>query len=249
MQPDLGSTGEEGLHEARAQPVVHVRCRAVRRMAMAGHEVERMRHAARLRDPQDALEAPVRVGSPQLVERHGGERARLARGLAAVARARGVAQSRRSASHSDRRPAPGRVDVVRETHGKMRAGPPRRLEAELPAQSLDRWVERVEAARGAGKAPVLVALPVQLLHAGEVEEGLREIVSGRPLAPGQPLPGLLDVRHVVAEPGVAGTERVEDPTRTALHLRRRVHATTRRRMRATWASAGLGSSSASTASV
>ena len=216
---------------------------------MAGHEVERMRHAACLRDPQDALEAPVRVGSPQLVERHGGERARLPRRLAAVARARGVAQSRRSAPHPDRRPAPGRVDVVRETNGKMRPGPPRRLEAELPAQSLDRRVERVEAARGAGKAPVLVALPVQLFHAGEVEEGLCEVVSGGPLATGQPLPSLLDVRHVVTEPGVAGTQRVEDPTRTALDLGRRIHASTRRTMRATWASAGSGSSSASTASV
>jgi len=47
---------------------------------------------------------------------------------------------------------------------------------------------------------VPVAGRVSLLDAGEVVEGLREIVSLRPLAALDRGPGLRPVRHVVAEP-------------------------------------------------
>ena len=53
-----------------------------------------------------------------------------------------------------------------------------------------------------------------------MEERLGELVARRPLAAGDLLPGALVVRHVVAEPELPGTDRVEYPAGAPLDLGR-----------------------------
>ena len=95
--------------------------------------------------------------------------------------------------------------------GEAGAAPARRLDAEPAAQTLERWVERLERGAGRPEPAVLVARAVSLLEAGEVEERLGELVALRPLAPGNLLPGLGPVGDVVPEPELTGSDRVEDP--------------------------------------
>ena len=122
----------------------------------------------------DLRETPVGIGAAELVQRHAREPARLVHGLAGATRERMTLQPRGRAAHADPRPAPGDVDVVRERDGEPRAPVERRLGAELPAQPLERRIERVET-RGSGEeASVPVELGPPLLDPRQVEEARRE---------------------------------------------------------------------------
>ena len=93
-----------------------------------------------------------------------------------------------------------------------------------------------------------VAFPVQLLHTSEVVEGLGEVVVAGPFPSLDALPRPGHVGHVVAESDVSGPERVEHPACPPLDLGRGAHPSALRARRASWASAGPGSSGANTAS-
>ncbi len=109
----------------------------------------------------DLREAPVRIGAAELVERHAREPARLVHRRTGFARESVTLQPGGRAAYADRRPAPGDVHVVRERDGEPRAPVARRLDAELPAQPLERRVERIET-RGRGEeASVPIAAPLR----------------------------------------------------------------------------------------
>jgi hypothetical protein len=138
------------------------------------------------------------------------------RGLTCATREHLTLQPRSRATHTDSRPAPRDVDVVRERDGELRIAVPRRRHAELAAEPLERRVERVEARRGGEEPPVPVALRTPLLEPRDVEEGCGELVPLRQLAALGLLPGLGPVRDVVAEAEIACSERVENPASAAL---------------------------------
>jgi hypothetical protein len=103
-------------------------------VVVPGHDVEGVPEAAGLADPQDALEAPVRVGATQLVPGHSRERTSLAQRRPGAPRTELVAKPRAAAEHAAPRPAPRYVDVVRQADGEARAaGPAGRLEPEPAA--------------------------------------------------------------------------------------------------------------------
>src|SRR5438105_7942964 len=89
-----------------------------------------------------------------------------------------VLEPGRRAAHADPRPAPYRVDVVRQRDDEACAVPARGFEAEPPTQPLERRVERVETRPRRPKSSVLVALPSTLFDACEMEERLRQVVVG-----------------------------------------------------------------------
>ena len=98
-----------------------------------------------------------------------------------------------------------------QTDGEAPTAPARRLQAELPAQALERRVERVEAG-GRGREPaVLVARSFQLLETSQVKERLGEIVAVGAFTSVDLLPRSLLVGNVVAEAQVVAAERVEYP--------------------------------------
>src|SRR5207244_6657880 len=95
---------------------------------------------------------------------------------------RSARHPRRGPPHAGPRPPPHRVDVMRQRDEKPRTVGARRLEAERPAQTFDRRIERIETRPCRAKPSVLVAAPPTLLDAREVEEGVRERVADRSLA-------------------------------------------------------------------
>ena len=103
-----------------------------------------------------------------------------------------------------------------ERDGKAGATPARRLDSEPATEPLERRVEGIERGAGRTEPPVLVARPLPLLDAGEVEERLGELVAVGPLSPLDLLPGFGPVGDVVAEADLAGSDRVEDPARLPL---------------------------------
>ena len=136
---------------------------------------------------------------------------------------------------------------MRQGNGEAGAPPAGWLEPQPPPQALERWIERVEARNPRRETGVLVAMADALLDPSKVEEPLRQLVAHRPLAAVDLLPGGFSIGQVVAEPDLARTDRVQDPASAALDRRgdqRRTLLTSR----ATWTSAGLRSSRASTAS-
>ena len=251
MQADLASAGEDRLDQSRPKPLVGVGRRAVRRMAVAGHEEERRPREPGPLDPHDPLERPVRVGASELVRGDARQRPRLTQGGAAPAGPGMALQARGGPAHADPRPAPGRVDVVGERDREARSRPAWRFDPEPGTEALERRVERVEARRGRRESPVPVPRRAALLEAREVEERLGEIVADRTLASVDPLPGLRPVGHVVAEAELARPERVEHPPGLPLDIRWDHRSPPRRaplRTRAVCTNAGTGSSRASTAS-
>ena len=125
-------------------------------------------------------------------------------------------QPRGGAAHADRSPAPRDVDVVRERDGEPCAAVARRLGAELPAQPLERRVERIEARRGGEEASVAVVLGPPLLDPREMEEGRCELVSFGELAMLDRLPCVGPVRQIVAETQAGSSHHVEHPARPLL---------------------------------
>src|SRR5436190_7952150 len=205
------------------------------------HEEGRAMGAAAPLFGDDLLEAPVRIGAAHAVDRRGGEGRRLAeRGPEAHAERVSLQASSRGAD-ADARPPPGVVDVVGERDGERRVA-----DAELPAQALERRVERVEPRRFRAEAAVLVTRAVPLLHTRKMEEAGGEVVAGQFPALDL-LPRLRVIGDVVAEAELGRADRVENPARTALDLLGD-HLTTLRATRARWTNAGFGSSTAKTAS-
>ena len=136
---------------------------------------------------------------------------------------------------------------MRQGNGEAGAAPAGWLDPQPLPQALERWIERVEARNPRPEAAVVIACTRTLFDAREVEEPFRQLVALGTLAALDLLPGSLSVGHVVAEPDLARTDRVQDPASAALDRRgdqRRTLLTSR----ATWTSAGLRSSRASTAS-
>ena len=105
---------------------------------------------------------------------------------------------------------------MREGDGEPRSPEARRLDAELPAQPLERRVERIETRRGSEEASVPVELRPALLDPRKVEETGREIVSVRQLTAVDRLPGVRTIRQVFTETHVGRSHRVEHPARPLL---------------------------------
>src|SRR5438477_259220 len=120
-----------------------------------------------------------------------------------------------SAAQADACPAPGRVDVVRESNGEGCIAEP---DPERAAQSLERRVERVERRPFAAETTVLVPGRIQLFDPGEVEERLRELVPRRPLTAPDLFPRGCVVGEVVPEADPGRADRVEHPPRAAIDL-------------------------------
>ena len=104
--------------------------------------------------------------------------------------------------------------------GEAGAAPARRLDAELPAQPLERRVERVEAAsrtRGSGRARRAGPSAPRSARGGRTPRRDRRPADAVRL---DLLPGASRVRNVVAEAEVARAERVEHPAGAPLDVRR-----------------------------
>src|SRR5213592_1932973 len=247
VEPDLGVSRLERLDEMRPQPLVGLGRGAVEVVRVLGEQEESRRGARSPLVAQDAVEAPVRVGAADLVHRRAGKPAQLAKSGTDAAGAEVALGTRSCSLHAATRPLPGDVDVVRERDGEPRPAPPWRLDPQASTQPLHGRIEWIEARRRRPEAVVLVPRPVQLFEAGEVEERLRQVVAAGPLAAVDLLPRLGAVRHVVAEPEVAGADRVEHPAGPSLDELRN-HRKTPRATRAAWTRPGLRSSRAKTAS-
>jgi len=199
VQPDLAAALQDRPHEPGSQALVHLGRRPVVAVAVPGEQEEGRGRPVLALGLHQLAEAPVGVGAAQPVERHAGERARLAGGRPAPPSEDARLEPRRGPLDPEPRPAPGHVHVVREGDGEARSAPAPRLEPEPASEPVERRVERIEARGRRGEPAVLVARPVELLDAGQVEERVREVVLLRALAALDRGPCLGDVRDVGAE--------------------------------------------------
>ena len=133
VEADLGSTVEQRLDEARAQPLVGLRGGPVELVRVIGHQEERGRSVVATLVGEDAVEAPEGIGSPHLVERRRSQPARLAQARADPAPKQIALCARSRAPQPRRSPLPGRVDVVGKRDGEPGTAPARRLGAEPAA--------------------------------------------------------------------------------------------------------------------
>ena len=247
VQADLPAGLEQRLDEARPQPAVRLGGGAVVRVVMARDHVEgRAGRAAAAFLRQDLLEAPVGIRAAQAVQRHGREPCRLTHRGAEPRVANVLLQPCGRTAQADARPAPRRVDVVRERDREARSIVSRG-DAELSPQTLERRIERIQAGPLGAKAAVLVAGTVSLLDAGKMEEAVGEVVADRSLAAIDLLPGSGVVRQVVAEAELGRADRVEHPARTSFDDGRN-HRSALRTTRARCTAPGFGSSRAKTPS-
>src|SRR5262249_13488681 len=167
VEPDLGLPLLERLDEPRPQPLVLLGCAAVELVRVVGEQEERRRGTGTALVLEDPVEAPVRVGSANLVHGRSGQAAELAHARSDASVREVALRARGRSLDASARPLPGHVDVVGQRDDEAGAAPARRLETEARAQPLERRVERVEARRSGPEAIVLVTRPVSLLDAGE----------------------------------------------------------------------------------
>ena len=121
VQADLGTGLEQRLDEPRPKAAVLLRRSSVVRVVVAGDHVERRARrtaAAFLRD--DLLEPPVRVGAAHAMQRRSGETGRFTHCRPEVRVTDVLLQPRSRAPQTDPRPAPRRVDVVRQRNREAR---------------------------------------------------------------------------------------------------------------------------------
>ena len=185
VETDFGAARLQDLDEAGAKPVIGLRRRTVGWVVVPSEQEEGRADAASGLQAENPLEAPVRIGPPELVERDRRQCSSLAKRRGGLPRQRVALQPSRRAPHAAPRPAPWHVDVVREGDREAGSVPLRRREAEPPAQPLERRIAEVEARRFGAKASVAVPelrRPVSLLHARQVKERIGEVVAFRPLA-------------------------------------------------------------------
>ena len=155
-------------------------------------------------------------------------------------------QPRSRAAQADPRPAPGRVDVVRQRNGEAWTAGERNTQP--AAQPLERRVERVETRPLGAKAAVLITRAcILLLDTRQMEEALGQVVALWTFPALHSLPGVGVVRHVVAEPNIRCSDRIQHPAGTPLD-RSGNHRSALRTTRARWTAAGFGSSLVKTAS-
>jgi len=210
VQPDLAAGRANRLDELRSQLGVALRCGAVVRVVVSGEDEEgRAGCSAAAFLCGDLLEPPVRVGAAQPVPRCDREAGRFAHRRTGARLEDALLDPGGSAADADARPAPRRVDVVREGDGEGR-----RIDTEPAAEPFQRRIEWVEARPLRAEAAVLVARAVALLDTRQVEEPGGKIVGGA-LAAVDLLPGCWVVGNVVAEADVAGPDRVEHPAGAA----------------------------------
>jgi hypothetical protein len=223
VEADLHPPVGDGLDETRTQALVDLGLGAVSRMVVADEDEERRANPGALLEGDDAVEAPVRVGSANAVEWDGGQRTRFV--PFAVTQA-----SARSADPAAR-PAPGNVDIVCERNSEAGPGPTRRLQSEALSEPLDGWLR--DAPRGV-ETSVGVPLPVSLLNACQVVEGLSELVAFGALPAFDLLPSRGVELDVLPEGEVATSDRIEHPARAAgdRGRRRRSHPRDSRRVAA-----------------
>src|SRR6185312_7428473 len=122
-----------------------------------------------------------------------------------------------------------------------------RGDAEPLPQTLEWWIEWIQARPLGAKAAVLVTRAVPLLDAGKMEEAVREVVANGSLAAIDLLLGGGVVRQVVAEAELGRADRVEHPARTSFDDGRN-HRSALRTTRARCTAPGFGSSRAKTPS-
>jgi len=243
VEPDLGAQLEQRLDKTRPQALVAFRRRAVVRIVVRREDEEGgSRGAAAALLGHDLLEAPVRIRAAQSVQRCGRETGRLAHRRSEPDAEQVALQPRGGGAKPGARPTPRRVDVVGE--GDDEACRPK---SELLAETLERWIERVEARPFGAKAAVLVARAFSLLDAGEVKERLGQVVRIGTLAALDLLPGLGPVGNVVPEAELRRADGIQHPACAPLDGSGD-HGSALRATRARCTSPGFGSSRAKTAS-
>src|SRR5262249_17121102 len=162
VQADLAAGVADRLDQPRPQLVVALRRRAVVRIVVSSEDEERRAGALAL---EDLAEPPVRIGPTHPMDRRGREGSRLAKRRRRTDLEDMVLQPGGGAAQTDARPALGCVDVVRQRNRE-----PVVCQAEPPAQTLERRVERIEL-RPLGAVPtVLVARATALFNACKVVE-------------------------------------------------------------------------------
>ena len=247
VQADLGADAQERLDELWPKAAVFLRRASVVRVVVACDHVEgraACTAAAFLRD--DLLEPPVRIGATHAMQRCSRETRRFTHCWPETCMTDVLLQPRSRAAQADPRPAPGRVDVVRQRNGEAWTAGGRNTQP--AAQPLERRVERVETRPLGAKAAVLITRArILLLDTRQMEEALGQVVALWTFPALHSLPGVGVVRHVVAEADVRCADRIQHPAGTPLD-RGGNHRSALRTTRARWTAAGFGSSRAKTAS-